>query len=141
MARPPEHLVGRHLGSIRFVACVGRAMPAARRRKPLEAQDWIGADEGMPEHPSVRWRRRHLPRAAPAVLVDSISAVVDAVRAGLGAGVLPLFMLEREPELIALGEPLEGCTSELWLLAHPESRHLRRIAATFQHFAESIRLP
>jgi DNA-binding transcriptional LysR family regulator len=139
--RPPEHLVGRHLGTIRFVACVGRAMPAARRRKPLEAQEWIGADEGMPEHPSVRWRRRQLPRATPAVLVDSISAVVDAVRAGLGAGVLPMFMLEREPDLIALGEPLDGCASELWLLAHPESRHLRRIAATFQHFAVAIRLP
>jgi hypothetical protein len=36
---------------------------------------------------------------------------------------------------------LEGCASELWLLAHPESRHLRRIAATHEHFAENVRLP
>ena len=40
-----------------------------------------------------------------------------------------------------LGEPLQGCQSELWLLAHPESRHLRRIAVAYQHFAEQIRLP
>lgn len=138
--KPPEHLVGRHLGSIRFVACVGRAMPPARRRKPLQAQDWIGPDEAMPEHPSVRWRRRQFPRVAPRHLVDSISGVVDAVRAGLGAGVLPLFMLDCEPDLVPLGAPLEGCQSELWLLAHPESRHLRRIAATYQHFAENITL-
>lgn len=139
--KPPEHLVGRHLGTIRFVVCAGKAMPTARRRRPIEAQEWIGADEGMPEHPSVRWRRRHLPRVTPCLLVDSISAVADAVRAGLGAGVLPLFMLAREPDLVPLGPPLEGCSSELWLLAHPESRHLRRIAATYQHFAESIVLP
>jgi DNA-binding transcriptional LysR family regulator len=139
--KPPEHLVGRHLGTIRFVACVGKAMPAARRRRPLDAHDWIGADEAMPEHPSVRWRRRNLPRVAPRHLVDSISGVVDAVRAGLGAGILPLFMLEREPDLVALDAALEGCQSELWLLAHPESRHLRRIAATYQHFADAIRLP
>jgi DNA-binding transcriptional LysR family regulator len=139
--KPPEHLVGRHLGTIRFVACAGKAMPPARRRQPLEAQDWIAADEAMPEHPTVRWRRKTLPRVAPRHLVDSISGIVDAVRAGLGVGVIPRFMLDCETDLVPLGPVLEGCASELWLLAHPESRHLRRIAATFQHFAENIRLP
>lgn len=139
--KPPEHLVGRHLGTIRFVACAGKAMPAAQRRRPLDAHDWIAVDEAMPEHPSVRWRRRNLPRTTPRHLVDSISASVDAVRAGLGVAVLPAFMLQREGDLVALGETLEHCASELWLLAHPESRHLRRIAATFQHFAQAVRLP
>lgn len=138
--KPPDHLIGRHLGTIRFVVCASKAMPAARRRKPLEDHDWIAADDAMPDHPSVRWRRKSLPRVAPRHLVDSISGVVDAVRAGLGIGVIPLFMLDCENDLVLLSEPLEGCKSELWLLAHPESRHLRRIAATYQHFADSIRL-
>lgn len=138
--RPPEHLVGRHLGTIRFVACAGKAMPAARRRRALEEQDWIAPDEAMPDHPSVRWRRKHLPRLLPRHLVDGIVGVVDAVQAGLGVGVVPLFMLESQPQLVALGEPLEGCQSELWLLAHPESRHLRRIAVVAQHLARAIRL-
>jgi DNA-binding transcriptional LysR family regulator len=139
--KPPEHLVGRHLGTIRFVACAGKAMPAARRRKPLAEQDWIALDDAMPEHPTVRWRRKQIGRAAPRYLVDTISSVVDALRAGLGVGAVPLFLLEQEKDLVTLGAPLEGCASELWLLAHPESRHLRRIAAAYQHFAESIRLP
>jgi sulfur transfer protein SufE len=49
-------------------------------------------------------------------------------------------MLGLEKDLIPLGDVLEGCESQLWLLAHPESRHLRRIAATYQHFADAIRL-
>lgn len=49
-------------------------------------------------------------------------------------------MLDVEPQLKALTEPLEGCDSTLWLLAHPESRHLRRIAAVYQHLAENVRL-
>jgi DNA-binding transcriptional LysR family regulator len=139
--KPPEHLVGRHLGCIRFVACAGKALPAARRRKPLAEQDWIAPDEAMPEHPSVRWRRKNLPRVAPRHLVDGILAVVDAVKEGLGVGIVPHFMLDREPQLVALSEPLEGCESELWLLAHPESHHLHRIAAVYQHLAQAIRLP
>lgn len=139
--KAPEHLIGRHLGPIRFVACAAKSMAPAQLRKPLDQHDWIAPDEAMPEHPSVRWRRKHLPKLAPRHLVDGIVSVVDVIKAGLGVGVVPLFMLDSEPQLLALSEPLEGCESQLWLLAHPESRHLRRIAAVYQHFAQSIRLP
>jgi DNA-binding transcriptional LysR family regulator len=140
-ARAPEHLVGRHLGQIRFVPCAARGMPAARRRKALDEHDWVAPDEAMPEHPSVRWRRKRFPKLAPRHLVDSIVSVADAVMAGLGVGILPHFMLAGEPRLVALAEPLPGCESELWLLAHPESRHLRRIAAVYRHLADHVRLP
>ena len=139
--KAPEHLIGRHLGPIRFVACGAKSLSPAQRRKALDQHDWIAPDEAMPEHPSVRWRRKHLPKLAPRYLVDGVVSVVDAIKAGLGVGVVPLFMLDSEPQLMALSQPLEGCESQLWLLAHPESRHLRRIAAVYQHFAQSIRLP
>ncbi|MBK0391540.1 LysR family transcriptional regulator [Ramlibacter algicola] len=136
--RPPEHLVGRDLGQIRFVVA---GLRGSRTQRALEAQDWIAPDEAMPEHPSVRWRKRAYPKLAPRVLADGIVGVVDAIRSGAGIGVVPQFMLEVEPQLKALTDPLEGCESTLWLLAHPESRHLRRIAAVYQHLADTIRLP
>ncbi|NPC59282.1 LysR family transcriptional regulator [Caenimonas soli] len=139
--KAPEHLIGRHLGPIRFVACGAKSLSPAHRRRTLDRHDWIVPDEAMPEHPSVRWRRKHLPKLAPRHLVDGIVSVVDAIKAGLGVGVVPLFMLDSEPQLVALSQPLEDCESQLWLLAHPESRHLRRIATVYQHFAQSIRLP
>ena len=40
-----------------------------------------------------------------------------------------------------LTEPLDECETELWLLAHPESRHLRRVGAVCAHLAETLRLP
>ena len=135
--RPPEHLVGRELGRIRFAVMALRG----QRAKPLDALDWIAPDEAMPDHPSVRWRRKHLPKVTPRHLVDGIGGVVDAIHAGLGVGVLPLFMVQAEPRLKALSPPLEDCESTLWLLAHPESRHLRRIATVYQHLADGIRLP
>ena len=137
--KPPEHLVGRSLGTIEFAVCALRARGS--KSAELEQLDWIAPDEAMPEHPSVRWRRKHLPKLAPRHLVDGIVGVVDAIKSGLGVGIVPLFMLEAEPQLKAISEPLDGCESSLWLLAHPESRHLRRIAAVYQHLGEAIRLP
>lgn len=135
--KPPDHLIGRHLGTIRFVPCTLRC--AGRQKNlTLEVEDWIAPDDAMPEHPSVRWRRKHLPRVVPRHKVDGIVGVVDAIKAGLGVGVVPVFMLAQEPTLRPLAEPLEGCESQLWLLAHPELRHIRRIAVVFQHLAETI---
>jgi DNA-binding transcriptional LysR family regulator len=91
--------------------------------------------------PCSLWRQRQLPRVVPRHLVDGITGVVDALRCGLGVGVVPLFMLEHDSALVALGPPLEGCESQLWLLAHPEARHLRRIAVAYQHFGNHIHLP
>lgn len=139
--KPPDHLIGRALGNIRFAICAGRSMPAAQRRRPLEQHDWVAPDEALPDHPSVQWRRRHLPRVVPRHLTDGITGVVDALRCGLGVGIVPLFLLEQDPSLVALGAPLEGCESQLWLLAHPESRHLPRITVAYQHFGTHIRLP
>jgi DNA-binding transcriptional LysR family regulator len=136
-SKPPQHLVGRELGQIRFVVA-GLRGPSARRA--LEAQDWVAPDESMPEHPSVRWRTRTYPKVTPRFLADGIVGVVDAIRSGGGVGVVPVFMLDVEPQLKALTKPLEGCESTLWLLAHPESRHLRRIAAVYQHLADNVRL-
>lgn len=140
-SRPPEHLIGRHLGAIRFVVCASRALSPAKRRQALDRFDWIAPDETMPDHPSVRWRRRNFPKLVPRWKVDGVVAVVDAVNAGLGVGIVPQFILAHEPRLVALTDVLEGCDSQLWLLAHPESRHLRRIAAVYQHFAQAIQLP
>lgn len=63
----------------------------------------------MPDHPSVLWRKRHVPRVVPRRCVNSILSVL---------------------EMVVLG-----------LLAHPESRHLRRVGLVHAHLAQALRLP
>jgi DNA-binding transcriptional LysR family regulator len=142
-SKPPEHLIGRHLGTMRFVVAAQASQPARRKTSKyahLAALTWIAPDDALPEHPSVRWRNRHLPKLRPTYLLDGITAVADAIAAGLGVGIVPGFILKRDARLMALTPELDGCESQLWLLAHPESRHLRRIAAVYQALAEGIRL-
>jgi DNA-binding transcriptional LysR family regulator len=136
--RPPPHLVGRSLGPIR--AAVFGAAPRGGRRVDWLSQPWIAVDEALPEHPSVRWRKRHMPQATPQLLVNSVQSVLEAVRAGLGVGIAPVFLAQRESGLVQLSDALPECETELWLLTHPESRHLRRIATVASHLAGQIRL-
>jgi DNA-binding transcriptional LysR family regulator len=126
--RPPQHLVGRHLGPIRVAVCAAAAVVRGHAVDPASAP-WIAVDDALPEHPSVRWRRRHHPQVVPRLLASSVLSVCEAVAGGLGIGIVPLFMLR--------GRSAE---SQLWLLTHPESRHLRRIATAAGPIAAAIDL-
>ena len=94
----------------------------------------------VPEHPSVIWRRRHFPSVTPAYRVNSIMTVAELVEQNLGVGVLPLFLARSRPGLRQLTEELADAETDLWLLTHAESRHLRRIAAVYAHLAGAIQL-
>ena len=40
-----------------------------------------------------------------------------------------------------LSPPLDDADTPLWLLTHPQARHLRRVAATYAHLADTVVLP
>ncbi|MCY1385106.1 hypothetical protein D9M69_734480 [compost metagenome] len=66
--------------------------------------------------------------------------MAELVALGLGVGILPLFLARTRTDLVRLTEPLDDAQTELWLLTHPESRHLRRVAAVYGHLAASLKL-
>ncbi|WP_413672386.1 LysR family transcriptional regulator [Massilia cellulosiltytica] len=139
---PPEHLVGRPLGPIRV------ALFAPRRSRLRSIEDavergvaWVAPDDALPDHPSVLWRRRHFPKIAPAYRVSSILSAAECVALGLGVAVLPLFLAAPRADLRQVGPEIEECVTQLWLLTHPESRHLRRVATVLQYLAQEIHLP
>jgi DNA-binding transcriptional LysR family regulator len=132
--KPPPHLVGRELGPIRVALYAAKPRARGRARAiDLDSVPWLAVDDALPEHPSVQWRRKHHPQVAPRVLVNSIQAVFEGIVAGVGIGIVPLFLAASRADLVALTEPLAECETPLWLLTHPESRHLRRIATVAAH--------
>ena len=139
--KPPPHLVGRELGPIRVAlfAAKTRARGKSRTIDPMTAA-WLAVDDALPEHPSVRWRRKHCPQVVPRVLLNSIQSVFEGIVAGVGIGIVPLFLAQSRDDVVALSDPLDECETQLWLLTHPESRHLRRIATVASHLASVIAL-
>ena len=140
--RPPQHLVGKQIGPIR-VALYAAKRGGVSKFAEVEAgnADWIAPDDALPEHPSVLWRKRHFPKANPRYRVSSILSVLELVALGLGVGIVPLFLAEGRSDVVRLTEVLDDCETELWLLTHPESRHLRRVSAVYSHLAQKMNMP
>ncbi len=139
--RPPQHLVGKHLGPIRVALYAASTSPWRNFDAGVAVQaSWIAPDDALPEHPSVLWRKKHFPKLSPAYRVNSILTVAELVGQGLGIGLLPLFLAQDRPQLRQLTEALDECQTELWLLTPTASRHLRRIATVYGHLAQSLQL-
>jgi DNA-binding transcriptional LysR family regulator len=139
--RPPAHLIGRQLGVIR----VAPFMAKSARLNSLEDHlrkntPWIAPDDALPEHPSVLWRKKHVPKAQVQYRVNSILSVAEFVAQGLGIGIVPLFLARERNDLRQIGQALEESETELWMLTHTESRHLSRVSAVFTHFVQQIQL-
>lgn len=139
-AKPPPHLIGRRVGPIR-VALYAAGSSAIKHWDQVEAgAAWVAPDDGLPEHPSVRWRQKHFPTLQPAFRTGSVQSVAELVAQGLGVGVLPLFLAEPKRELRRLTEPLDEAETDLWLLTHPETRHLQRVQTVWSHLAQALLL-
>lgn len=140
--KPPQHLVGKRVGPVR-VAIYAAKRRGAARLSDVEAGrcDWIAPDDALPDHPSVTWRKRHFPKVLPRYRVNSILSVLELVALGMGVGILPLFLAEGRKDLVRLTEPLDEAETDLWLLTHVESRHLRRVSAVYTHLAQVLTLP
>lgn len=140
--RPPQHLIGKNIGPIR-VALYAARRGSVRSFEQVERGrvDWIAPDDALPEHPSVVWRKRHFPKVLPRYRVHSILSVLELVALGMGVGIVPLFLAEGRKDVVRLTEPLDECETELWLLAHPESRHLRRVGVVYSHLSQAMSMP
>ena len=86
------------------------------------------------------WRRRHYPQVVPRILVNSIQSAFEGIVVGVGIGIVSLFLAQSCKDLVALSDSLDECETQLWLLTHPESRHLRRISVVAAHLVNAIAL-
>ena len=139
--RPPQHLVGKHLGSIRVGLYAGRGSGFDYADVEAGRVPWLAIDDAIPDHPSVAWRKRHFPKVMPTYFVNSLQIVAEMVAMGMGVAILPVLMAQGRSDLVPLRDLTDANQSELWLLTHPESRHLRRIAVVYGHLAQVLRLP
>ncbi|PYC23921.1 LysR family transcriptional regulator [Pseudomonas mosselii] len=135
---PPEHLVGRCLGSTSYVVC---GLPVLRERLQESAASvpWIAPDDSMQDHATVVWRNQHHPGLIPRYQCSGMSTIAQLVTTGLGVAALPDYMVHDLPGVEALSGPLPGCDTQLWLLTRPDCRALRSVQTLFEELTPRLR--
>jgi len=135
---PPEHLVGRCLGSTSYVIC---GHPSLRERLSESANSvpWIAPDDSMQDHPTVVWRNQQYPNLIPRYQCSGMSTIAQLVSTGLGVAALPDYMVRGMADVEALSAPLPGCDTQLWLLTRPDCRALRSVQTLFEELTPHLR--
>jgi DNA-binding transcriptional LysR family regulator len=64
--------------------------------------------------------------------------MADAVEAGMGAAIMPRALIADRPALVELGEPIAVMRMPVWVLMHPDARHIPRVRALFEHVIEAL---
>ncbi|MCF8982578.1 LysR family transcriptional regulator [Pseudomonas syringae] len=135
---PPEHLIGRCLGSADYFICGRSEYREALTQNPASLP-WISPDDSMPDHTSVIWRKQAFPGVLPSYRCSNMSAVSQLVAAGLGVAALTGFTVEGLGAVERLSGPLEGCRTDLWLLTRPDCRALRSVQTLLEALAPRLR--
>jgi DNA-binding transcriptional LysR family regulator len=137
--RPPEHLVGKHVGPLQIAVFAAKARGLRSGDADTLARcDWVAPDGSLGNHPSVAWRKRHVPCVEPRYRTNSVMAVMEMVARDFGIGIFPVFLARGRDDLVQLTPPLDEGESQLWVLAHPEARHLPHVSAVFTHLAARL---
>ncbi len=138
-----EHLVGRNLGLTQCRVYALRGAPGLPQSvQALEAlvrdAPWVAFEQDQQDRVYDRWMRARLSRAKVRVRVDIFNATAAMLRTGIGVGVLPTFMEERLPELVAVSEPIPELSAPVWMLTHPDLRQSGRVRAFTRHVGDAI---
>ena len=138
---PPDWLVGRELLRIRWWAYAS-AQYRDRHGSPssdidLSRHALIGADPAFQRLPVFSWLRDLVPDACIRARAGDLRTMAAMAEAGIGVALLPGDAYS--PQLSRLFELDSRFESGLWLLTHPDLRHVGRIKAVMDFLTEKLR--
>ena len=131
LARPTEmagnRIIARRIATLGYGVYVARQTAGAFEQLP-----WIVYDDSMVHLPHAQWIAAEASKlgARSSVVINEAEGLIQAACAGLGRALLPTLVGDRIDGLVRLVEAQKTPpTRELWLLTHPDIRHLARIKA------------
>ncbi len=135
---PPTHLVGRSLGKLHYAVYAAPAYWRQHSTTNLSDLTWLALDDSFGDHPTNRWRRQHYPDTRPRYRFNSMFALNQAISAGAGIGLLPNLHGKVAKQLQAVSPSITDIPNEMWILTHPDLRHVVRVRAFMDFCSELI---
>ncbi len=139
---PPQELVGEK------IAVLGWALYASHdylteHGRPDSPEDLanhfiVTGDESMPQITATSWLRSYTSEEAVVLRSNSTMNLFNAIKAGIGMGMLPCHIGDSEPTLEAVFPPGAALTSDLWILTHSALRKTAAVSAFMEHMINSV---
>lgn len=143
-ATVPDHLIARQMTTVAIARYATPDYLARQTQRGLGDEDfaehdWIAPDESLSHVGSARWIAAHVPRERIVHRGDSLLALLQAAKAGMGMTALPCYLADREPALRRVGATLDEAAVPLWLITHPDLRQVRRLRVLGEFLFERLR--
>jgi DNA-binding transcriptional LysR family regulator len=139
----PEHgdFVVRRAGELGSAVYASKAYakrhPAPRQRAQWTEHRVIGYPDRITYLPGFRWFEEIAAQTPGIVRTDDAKALTEAIKAGIGVGVIPCFLGDRERDLVRFSEELHR--ESIWLVSPAEAAGTRAVKLTLTFVAGVFR--
>jgi len=138
-----EHLVGRQLGMTQCRVYALRGAPGLPQEVTAidvltRVAPWVAFERDASSRVYDLWLRQRLAQANVRVRVDIFNAKAAMLATGIGVGILPTFMQDKHPELVAVSEPIPELALPVWMVTHPDLRQTARVRAFMRFVGDAL---
>ena len=137
-----ETLVGRKIADVPWALYCSRAYLArhgrVERTEDIARHSVIEFDGDIRDHHAAKWLRSVAPTARVVARSNTVPGLLMTVKSGAGLAPLPVPLAVRDSDLVSVLGPLPGLYSPIYLLTHPDLRHMPRVRTFFDFIIEEI---
>ncbi len=132
LTHPPSGpLVVRRIAAVPHAVYATQAFVAAHcpemTKQQIAACPFVIWDESFRDLPMSKWLHTRFRGATPALVANDLTTHVAAVKAGIGAAILPCFCVKPADDLRCLVPAAECLERDLYLILHAEVQHSSRV--------------
>lgn len=139
---PPGQLIGRQLGTVKFVACASASYVESTQLTQFphksDAHRFVVLDQSFRQSPFYQWLNSRLSVDSLCTVASNFLSAAALCRAGMGITVLPDYMLNNQAALVRLAIDQPIPSNPLWILSHPDSRDTERVKLVRQSLYTSL---
>lgn len=136
--KPPGHLIGKRIGKLAFAVYGEKGYLKKCKGTDWQSHEWITLDGSQSQYRVLKWMASIQPLDRIGVVFNTFAGVAAGCASGLGLAVLPCFMGDVQAELLKVADVPENCSSQLWLLTHPDLHRTARVKAVFHLLQDEL---
>jgi len=133
---PPENCIGHKICVFNYAIYAAPAYLERVPDRPFSEYEYIVHFLALNlPLPSI-WKKPAQPKYL--MKTNSLLTLVNAVKQGMGAAILPYLVGDQEPGLQRVSPPILDYTSQLWVLTHGDLRKTARVKALMGHLVQGL---